>query len=328
VKTTCVHMPRPGVLQLVERDLTLEEDEVLVKTYQSSICDADLRAWQGQFIPDDIPPNCFPWMGHEGGGEVVEVGSKVREFKVGDKVMLFGPDNAMSTYFKAKVQNLYKVPDGLDMELACLAEPICVGVFGVMDSGVKLGDTVVVAGLNFQGLIAVEGFKKSGAEKVIAVDYSDAHLEMAKKRGADVTINTTKENAKEAILELTRGRGVDLAYHSCGYWNPRTEEYYNLCIDVTRDEGTVASLPDIMSPIRVNLHRFHHHAMEVRFPAFMHHGPEFRMRWIPRLLNPVIKGMLDIKSLITASYPLSKIEEAMQKYNDDPDQVKILIKPD
>lgn len=328
MQATCVNMPEPGKLKVVNRALELKEDEVLVKTYQSSICDADLRAWQGLYIPNDLPPTCFSWMGHEGGGEVVEIGSKVREFEVGDKVMLFGPDNSMSNYFKAKVQHLHKAHPGLDMELACLAEPICVGMFGVVESGIKLGDTVVVAGLNFQGQIAVQGLKQSGAAKLIAVDYNDSHLELARKFGADVTINTQKENASEIILELTGGLGVDLTFHSCGYWNPLSEQYLNLCIDVTRDEGIVNSIPDLMAPLNVNLHRFHHHAMDVRFPAFMHHGPEFRMRRIDRLMNPIVQGMIDIKSLITGSYPLSRIDEAMKQFNDNPDEIKILIIPD
>ncbi|WP_134703839.1 zinc-binding dehydrogenase [Ammoniphilus sp. YIM 78166] len=328
METKCVHMPKPGDLQLVSRNLSLQEDEVLVKTVQSSICDADLRAWKGLFIPSDLPPTCFPWMGHEGGGVVVEVGSKVREFQVGDQVMVFGPDNSISTYFKSKVQHLHKVPEGLDMKLACLGEPICVGMYGVYQSGVELGDTVVVAGLNFQGQMAVEGLKKKGAETLIALDYSDAHLELAKQRGADIVINTQKEDAKEAILDLTKGKGVDVAYHSCGYWNPHAESYFDLCLDVTRDEGIFVSIPDIMAPINVNVHRFHHHSIQARFPAFMHRGPEFRMRWISRLMNPVAKGMIDIDSLITGSYPLSQIEEAMRDFNENLDHIKILVIPD
>jgi threonine dehydrogenase-like Zn-dependent dehydrogenase len=328
LQTLAVNMPEPGTLKLIERNLELAEDEVLVKAYQSSICDADLRAWQGQFIPTDLHPTCFSLMGHEGGGEVVEIGSKVREFKVGDKVMLFAPDNSMSHYFKSKVKNLHKAPEGLDMELACLAEPICVGMFGVLESGIKLGDTVVVAGLNFQGQIIVEGLKKSGASKLIAVDYNESHLELAKKRGADIVINTEKENAKDIILELTKGKGVDLTFHSCGYWNPRTEDYFNMCIDVTRDEGIMNSIPDIMSPIKVNVHRFHHHALDIRFPALMHHSNEFRKTWIDRLMQPIVSGQIDIKSLISGSYPLSKIDEAMKTFNANPDLIKLLVTPD
>lgn len=323
----CVHMPEAFTLDLVNKKITLEEDEVLVKTYQSSICDADLRAWQGQYIPDDLPPMCFPWPGHEGGGVVVEVGKKVKDFQVGDNVMLFGPCNSMADYFKAQENLIYKAPEGLDMEIASLGEPICVGMLGIVESGIQIGDIAVVAGLNFQGFIGVQGLKKSGAEKVIAIDYSDSHLKLAKKLGADITLNTTKDNVKDILFELTKGKGVDVCLHSCGYWNPRAEEYYNLCIDITRDQGYVASMPDIMSPIKVNLHRFHHHSINVRFPAFMHRGVEFRKQWTDRLMNPIVKGMIDIKSLITGRYPLSKIQDAMQDYNDNLDHIKIIIIP-
>ena len=324
----CVQMPEPFKLELVNKKLILADDEVLVETFQSSICDADLRAWQGKYIPEDLPPTCFPWPGHEGGGTVLEVGNKVKDFKVGDKVMLFGPNNSMADYFKAPEQLLYKAPEGLDMEIASLGEPICVGMLGVFESGVQLGDVVVVAGLNFQGMIGVQGLKKCGAEKLIAIDYSDSHLELAKDLGADIIINTKKENAKDVVLELTKGKGVDVCLHSCGYWNPHQEEYYNLCIDITKDRGIVASVPDMMSPITVNLHRFHHHSMDVRFPAVMHRGVEFRKQWTDRLMNPIVKGMIDIKPLITGKYPLSKVQEAMKDFNDNLDHIKIVITPD
>ncbi|MDQ0219419.1 L-threonine 3-dehydrogenase [Peribacillus cavernae] len=325
MESTCVTLSGTRKLETINRTLELEEDEILVKTTQASICDADLRAWSGMHMPSDLPS--FSFIGHEGGGEVIEIGKKVREFKVGDKVMAFGPLNTFSYYFKGAVDRFIKVPEGLDMEIASLGEPTCVGMYGVFHSGVQLGDIALVAGLNFQGLIAVQGLKKRGANKVIAVDYSDAHLELAKKCGADVILNTSYQDIKEKIQELTQGRGVDVTLHSCGYWNPRTEDYFNLCIDVTKDEGIVTSLPDIMSPIKANLHRLHHHAMEIRFNALMHHGPEFLKQWVPRLMRPVVQGDVDIKSLITARYSLSQVDEAMQKFNEDQDQVKILLKP-
>lgn len=55
----------------------------IVKTYQTSVCDADLRAFQGQYMPEDLPS--FKWIGHGGGGEIVTVGPGVREFKPGGK---------------------------------------------------------------------------------------------------------------------------------------------------------------------------------------------------------------------------------------------------
>lgn len=325
LRTKAVYLSGMKQLEIINRDLLLDDDEVLVKTEQASICDADLRAWSGMHMPEDLPS--FSFIGHEGGGEVVEVGKKVKEFKVGDKVMAFGPLNTFSEYFKGKEENLIKAPEGLDMEIACLGEPTCVGLYGIYHSGVQLGDTVLVAGLNYQGLLAVEGLKKRGADKVIAVDYSDKHLQLAKNCGADIILNTDSHNVREEIRELTRGRGVDVTFHSCGYWNPRTEEYFNLCVDVTRDEGIMSSIPDIMSPIKANLHRLHHHAIEIRFSALMHHNPEYLKQWVPKLMQPVVKEMFDIKSLITGSFPLTEVNQAMKTFSDDEDQVKILLKP-
>lgn len=324
VKSVCLTAPRK--LEFVERDLEAGMGEVIVKTYQTSVCDADLRAFQGQHMPEDLPS--FKWIGHEGGGEIVTVGPGVREFKPGDAVMCFGPNNAWASHFKAHVNTLLPVPEGLSMEIGCLGEPTAVGMFGVFGSGVQLGDDVCVAGLNYQGLIGVEGLKKRGAKRVIAVDYSDIHLKMAEERGADVLLNTeTNITAVEYIREITSGRGVDVAFHSCGYWNPNSEAYFNLCCHIVRDEGILATIPDMMSPITAHLHRLHHHAIDVRFPAIMHHGPDFLKRWGPRVLRPIADELIDIKGLITAEFSLEEFERAIRTFDSDPNQVKIIMHP-
>lgn len=314
-------------LKMVERDLILEEDEVLVKVLQSSICDADLRAYRGMHMPSDLP--AFDYIGHEGGGEVVEIGAKVREFSVGDIAMLFGPHNSHGDYFKAKVQNLYKAPKDLPLKLAALGEPICVGMYGVYESAPKLGDVAAVVGLNFQGLLAVQAYKKSGASKVIAVDYNDSHLKIAKQTGADYAINTNDApDVLAKVKELTNGYLCDVVYHSCGYWNPRFQDYFNLARELTRDEGTFASIPDIMSDFSAtSTHRFHHHAINVRFPAFMHHSPAFREMWTPRMMRMFTEGGMDVEPLLTATFKLADYLEAMRLFDNDEDQVKVLLIP-
>lgn len=325
MKTESALLTEKGNLGLVERELELNEDEVMVEVYQSSICDADLRAYKGLHMPGDLPK--FDYLGHEGGGKVVEIGNKVREFKVGDQVMLFGPHASFSKYFKAAVDDLHKVPEGMDMKTASLGEPISVGMFAVTETNSQLGDVVAVVGLNFQGLIAVQALKKRGASKVIAIDYSDKHLSIAKEVGADELINTTKQETMETVKELNEGDLCDVVFHSCGYWNPKAEEYFNLAVELTRDEGTLVSVPDIMSPIIAGLHRIHHHGITVKFPALMHHSPAFRQIWVPKLMKMVQKGGIDINPLITAEYRMDSVKEAMQKFNDDADQVKIILKP-
>ncbi len=325
MKTTGAVLHSLKHVSMEERTLVLEEDEVLVQTYQASICDADLRAYRGLHLPTDLPLHAFVTLGHEGGGTVVETGSKVREFKPGDRVMLFGPAASMAHYFKAKADDLHPVPDGLDMQVACLGEPTAVGMFAVVETDVQLGDTVAVVGLNYQGLLAVQALKKRGAAKVIAIDYSDRHLEIAKNTGADIAINTNREDAFKRVEELTKGRLCDVAFHSCGYWNPRAEEYFGLAAELTKDEGTMISVPDIMSPIQVKLHRFHHHGITVKFPALMHHSPAFRKIWVPRLMRMVQEGRIDIRPLITGSYGIDETAEAIAEFDRDEDHVKIVL---
>lgn len=340
MESTSVRMPEPGTLQTVERELELANDEVLVQTARASICDADLRAWKGLTIPDDLPDGLFEYPGHEGAGVVTETGNAVTDYRKGDEVMLFGPNNSFSTHFKAPSESLQKAPDGISLELASLGEPACVGIYGVFQSGVQPGDDVLVAGLNFQGLIAVEGLNKKGANQVIAADYREDRLEMAKKRGADVVLNTESDDISDEIEELTEynadkaakghqsgDAGVDVSFHSCGYWNPHQEDYFNLCVANTCDEGIVISIPDMMEPVTVDLHRIHHHGMEIRMPNLMHHGPEFLDRWIPRLMKPIVNGTIEVGSLVTSTYPISQADEAMKQYNEDDSQVKIALTP-
>ena len=324
MKTNCIKLIGERNLIWEERELTLAPDEVLVKTHQCSICDADLRAYRGLNMPSDLPS--FDYIGHEGGGTVVEVGSRVHEFKAGDHVMVFGPHNSFATYFKAHVDNLHLAPAGMDLEIACLGEPIYVGAYGAYEANPQLGDTVAVVGLNFQGLLALQIFRKRGVGKLIAIDYSDKHLELARQFGADVTINTKHQDAYQAVQELTGGKLCHVVFHSCGYWNPRYQEYWNLARELTRDEGTVASVPDMMSPFtEYSFHRIHHHAINIKLPAAMHHSAAFRKIWVPRIMDMVMNGNVDVRPLITATYDLPDFINAMEDFDANEDHVKIRL---
>jgi len=176
-----------GKLILTDRELELEETDILVKTHSASICLADVQIYKKGYYAEGTPLSFPLYPGHEGGGTVEKVGSRVDEFKPGDKVILMhdvragglGP-GGMATYFKAKAMDLVPVPEGMDMDLACLAETISPFVFVVQKCGVKLGDIVVVTGLNFIGQIVAQGVKKRGAYKVIVVDNNDFSTKFGK----------------------------------------------------------------------------------------------------------------------------------------------------
>ena len=158
MKTRVVVTRRPGEVVLEECEIRPGDNEVLVKTYMSSICGTDKNYSQGmmprevlveQLAGNNEAHHAYPLkMGHEAAGEIVEVGRNVTDFKVGDKVMSFGWYNTMADYFTAPVVHngfgVVKMPEGMSMEAASLGEPTACAVYAGMNSGVELGDTVVI----------------------------------------------------------------------------------------------------------------------------------------------------------------------------------------
>jgi len=147
-------------------------------------------------------------LGDEAGGTVEALGQRVHEYRPGDRAILMydvragglGPGGT-AEYFKVKSMDLILVPEGLDMDLASLAETICLFVFVVLRCGVKLRDTAVVTGMGFIGQIIAQGLKKSGAAEVIVVEKSEYRLDLAARLGADVAINSSTENPLKLVMD-------------------------------------------------------------------------------------------------------------------------------
>ena len=93
-KTRAAILKGPYDIELAEKELVCAPDEVIVKNHLIGICGSDKSFYRGQLPPQTAEFRQEPkfpfWLGHESGGEVVEVGSKVSEYKVGDKVIAFG----------------------------------------------------------------------------------------------------------------------------------------------------------------------------------------------------------------------------------------------
>ena len=192
MKTRVVVTKRPNEVVLEECDIRPGDNEVLVKTYMSSICGTDKNYSEGKMprevLVEQVAGNneahhSYPLkMGHEAAGEIVEVGKNVTGFKVGDKVMSFGWYNTMADYFVAPVVSngygVVKVPEGMSMEAASLGEPTACAIYAGMQSGVELGDTVVVVGVGFAGQVITQVVRRMGAAKVICVDIVDGKLEL------------------------------------------------------------------------------------------------------------------------------------------------------
>ena len=319
MKTRSAFLEGAGKLYLVDRDLEIEEDEVLLETRQASICGTDWMYYQG-LLPETKK---YPiYLGHEGGGIVREVGKKVREFKVGDRVAAFSHCNTFADYFKAKPDGLQKIPDGLDFKLGCLAEPLTCAIFSARHSGVVLGDSVAIFGVGFAGQVILQYLKKSGAATLFAVDISDAKLEMAKKMGADFVINPKREDPVKRIRDITKGRGVDVAVESAG-----EEDTMNQATASLKHNGILVLYSHITRPITLNISRWHEDSIEIRSTGLVHHTVQEREVWARDMMRVMEQNLLDIDSLTNREYKLENITGVFEEIDQREDVLKALILP-
>ena len=314
-------------IEVTERELKIAPDEVLVRTHLAGICGSDKNLYQGIIPPGGglntelRKPFSYPYfLGHEGGGEVVGVGNKIRDFSVGDKVMAFGWVETFSEYFKTREEDLEAMPNGLDIDLACLGEPIACALFSGLQSETQLGDVVAVVGMGFAGQIIAQVVKAKGAFKTIGVDVSDAKSELAKKLGVDHVINAEREDPLKAILDLTGGTGADVVVEAAG-----TEEAVNLCSAAVKHNGTIVFYSWITQDITINISRWHHNSLKIINTGLVHHGVKQRSIWVPQALRPIAQGQIAVKPLMTHRFPLRDIREAFAVATNDPSAIKVVL---
>ena len=325
-KTRAARLNGPKDIELIERELVCEDGDIIVKNHLVGICGSDKNFYRG-YLPvktgEFVTEPKFPFLlGHESGGEVVAVGSKVSDYKIGDKVIAFGWNNNFADYFKAKPNQLQPVPHNLDMDIASLGEPISCAMYSGMNSGVQLGDIVVVMGGGFAGLIIAQCAKKKGAHKVVVVDILDGKLEVAKKLGADLTINLKKEDPIKIINNLTCGVGSDVVVEAAG-----SAESFNVASEIIKHNGKFVFYSWVTMPVTLNISRWHDDGLEFINTCLVHHTWQQRFVWTPPTLLPVAQGSIDIKSLITHEFPLADIKAGFDLADKDDAAIRIVFRP-
>jgi len=208
--------------------------EVLIKMKAASVCGSDYHNFLGE-----NPQLTYPRiLGHENAGIIEAVGLGVTRIKPGDHVVVdlvvscgtcpqckSGRGNICKTvkargaaidggwreFFCVPEHEVYVVPEGISFEDASLVEPFAIGEHTTKRAAVKEGEAVLVFGTGTIGAIILQACKGKGA-KVICADIADSLLDRALQYGADLVINTKKEDLAEKIQEATNGNGVDVVF--------------------------------------------------------------------------------------------------------------------
>ena len=205
----------PEVLEL--KDIKLDKpsaDEVTIEHKAIGLNYIDTYHRSGLY-PLKLPSG----IGAEAAGIIKEIGSNVKEFKVGDKISYAGmPLGAYSSHRNYPTKNLVKVPNNIDLEIAATLMTKGLTTFYLLHKTypVKAGETVLFhAAAGGVGQIFGQWAKSLGV-KVIGTVGNDDKIGIAKKNGYDEVINYSKEDFAKKILDITNGKGLSVVFDGVG----------------------------------------------------------------------------------------------------------------
>ena len=200
-------------------DPVIGSEDVLVKIHYAALNRADLMQRDGNYPP---PAGCPEWMGLEISGTIEKLGDEAAEksgYKVGDKVMALLGGGGYAEYVSVKYDMLMPVPKGRTMaEAAAMPEAYATAYLNLfIEGGAKAGDTLLMhAGASGLASVVIPMAKAFGLRVITSV-LSDEIAEKIKPLGADLIVNTTKQDIAEVLRgELEAGRPVDIAIDCLG----------------------------------------------------------------------------------------------------------------
>lgn len=329
-----VSIDEPGKLRIVDLDEPQIENpmQVKVKITCGSICGSDIGIYKGTNSLATYP--CV--IGHEYGGEVVEVGSLVNNLKPGDVVAVdpvrvcghcyacrSGRQNVCSTlevtgvhraggfanYVVAPADRVYKVDTALiPRDLVCLVEPYSIGVQVNHRGRVAKNDKALVMGSGPIGLCIMQDAKARGA-KVMMTDLVDSRLEMAKAMGADRVVNVSREDLPTAVKEFTDGEGMPVIMDAiCSLTS------FPQALELASPAGRVVVLGLLSKPSEVASVNITKKELDVV-------GSRLSNRRFPEVIESWQNGFYTPEKLRSKTFHFTEAQKAVDLILEHPDQV-------
>ncbi|MEE8884966.1 MAG: zinc-binding dehydrogenase [Eubacteriales bacterium] len=311
-------------------------EEVLIRVRACAICGSDpgiiAHGWEncppmGSFIP-----------GHEFAGEVAMCGSDITEFKIGDRVCVephkgcghcincirgnyttclnygnlaaghrhygFTCNGGYAEYCVVHRNCVHKFGRSLDFKDATLITCAGTALYGIERmGGIKMGETVTVIGPGPIGLMAVQLVKILGAGRVILVGTRNSRLEVGKQVGADVVINSREQDAVEEIRKLTGGVMSDAVVESSGSADAAAQ-----AVQLCKKNGRIGLTGIYKLPVTMDLNKV------VQWNMTIAGGKAEGDHVLDRLIPIMEQGRLQTKPILTHTFSLDQINEAMDTY--------------
>nr|WP_077927133.1 zinc-dependent alcohol dehydrogenase family protein [Wohlfahrtiimonas populi] len=332
----------------------LEPTDAIIKLTTITICGTDLGIMKGKNpeIETTAKEKTGSFngriLGHEGVGIVEEVGSAVKNFKKGDKVIIscvsrcgtcencqkqlnahcmngggwimgYMIDGTQAEYVRTPFADtsLYHLPNNLAEDIAVLlsdALPTSHEI-GVQYGDVQPGDTVAIVGAGPIGMAALLTAQLYSPSELIVVDMDDNRLQMALEMGATKIINSAKEEPIASILKMTNGRGVDCAIEAVGI--PQT---WDVCQHVVKEGGNIANVGVHGQAVSFALEKLWIKNLKITTGLVNANTTDM-------LLKTCCSGKLPLDKMITHHFKFSELEHAYKVFKNAADEnaMKVII---
>lgn len=334
-------------LKLEYRDVPkpqFNNDEVLVRVKAVAICGSDMHGYTGA-TGRRIPPII---MGHEAAGVVEAIGRNVRDIAVGDRITfdstvycnqcpacrqgrvnlcahrevlgastpVFHRDGAMAEYVVVPWWITYRLPDTLSFEEAALIEPASVGLHAARITPVDVNDIVAIVGAGQIGLFAMQGVRVKGAGKIVVLDVKEERLALARRLGAEVTINPSSVDVAEEMRRSVGRPEADAVLEAVG-----TEKTVDLALALTKQGGHVTLIGNITPRIQIGLQGIVLRELTIRGSCAV--AGEYRAA-----LDLTASGRIQAKPLISRIMPLAEGQQAFDAlHRGEPGLMKVVLEP-
>ena len=340
-----LHEPGSWSLERVETPGLTDVEDVVCRVRAAAICGSDPKMMTGKL---DWPPR-FPFVpGHEWAGEVVAVGPDVRRLEPGDRVFSethsgcgfcrmcrggryqlcehFGDlevghrqightlEGAFAEYVAVPADLLHPLDDGIGFPVGALLDTNAIALNCSRRGSIAPGDTVAVIGTGIIGLCCVQHARAMGASEVIATG-NPVNNELAADLGADHTFDYRGDGVTERVVELTDGRGVDVALEAVG-----VEASVRQAIEVTRKGGTVSldgmpAVADLTLPVRTVVKN----ELDVR-------GCRAHANLADASADLVRTGQVDLERLVSREFPLADFETAYATFTGTDGVIRVVLR--
>jgi L-iditol 2-dehydrogenase len=324
--------------------------DVLIRVESCAICRSDLSMMADPF-PGQAPYGELI-LGHEYAGTVVGRGETVDEFELGDRVAVeahlgcgrcrncrlgdytsclnYGNTSkghrcnghvtpgAYAQYVVNHVNTVHRIPDSLDFDVASLVTNLGCVLYGFENLGGYIaGQSVLVIGAGPLGLVSAAAAGALAADRVLLSDLLPERLAVGAAVGVRRLIDSSREEPLAVVLEQTGGLGADYAVESSG-----TQAGLDLAVRATRRNGKVLLLAIPHHPVAVDLKD-----LSLNDKDIITNRGESRAN-VARAVSLMASGRVDLRPLVTHTFPLADFEEALSVFRERRDgAVKVVLKP-